>query len=142
MPLGSRQGVLQPGWASDQTEKHLPLAFINAPSSSAKRNATVAECRCLLPFGAALVREFDEGEPHRQTGRQLQELLIFSEVDSAQPYPAQEAVEACRRLAIIYTTLEEEARAKGDMVSWRSKPKLYLLHELIEFTSPEHGSPA
>ena len=69
-------------------------------------------------------------------------LWVVNEANSTQPYPTKDATEACTRdCCILYTTLEQEARAQDDMVPWRDKHDMHLLQELVEFTGPEHGNP-
>ena len=65
-------------------------------TSPAKLRAKAGECRALIPFGAALAKEFDNGDPHRCTVAHLMNHLEEISVlvtsvptrQSGQPRPA------------------------------------------------------
>jgi hypothetical protein len=115
----------------------------NDSTSPAKLRAKAAECRALIPFGAALAREFDNGDPHRRTVAHLMgHLQEISVLVTSVPYQAERAAQTCKRFALLYTALEKAALEQEDEVSWRSKPKLHLLQQLLEYTALEAGSPS
>jgi hypothetical protein len=58
------------------------------------------------------------------------------------PYQAEKTTQTCKRFALLYTALEREALEQEDSLSWRSKPKLHLLQERLEYIALEVGSPA
>jgi hypothetical protein len=117
--------------------------MVKAPGQPAKLRAKAAQCRYLLPFGAALAKEFSGGSEHRATVSNLmQYLLEVTMCMSTEPYDASRAATACRRFCLLYSALEKEALQNNNLSSWRCKPKLHLFQELIEYTSPEAGSPS
>ena len=112
-------------------------------TSPAKLRAKAAECRGLIPFGAALAKEFHNGDPHRLiVAHLMNHLEEISVLVTYVPYQAEMTTQTCKRFALLYTALEREALEQGDSVSWRTKPKLHLLQELLEYTALEAGSPS
>ena len=57
------------------------------------------------------------------------------------PYQAERTTQTCKRFALLYTTLEREALEQEDSLSWRRKPKLHLLQELLDYTALESWFP-
>lgn len=112
-------------------------------TTPAKLRAKAGECRVLIPFGAALAKEFDNGDPHRRTVAHLMHHLEeISVLVTSVPYQAGRTAQTCKRFALLYTALEKEAMEQEDLLSWRSKPKLHLAQELLEYTALEAGSPS
>ena len=68
-------------------------------------------------------------------------LLKLTLMNNAKPNPASEAADLSRKVALLCTGLETEAVANGNTYSWRVKPKLHLMQELIEYQSQQSGSP-
>jgi hypothetical protein len=90
-------------------------------ANPAKLKAKAAECRGLIPFGAALAKEFHNGDPHRLiVAHLMHHLEEISVLVTAVPYQTERATQTCKRFALLYTTLEREALAQGDSVSWRT----------------------
>ena len=109
--------------------------MVKAPGQPAKLRAKAAQCRYLLPFGAALAKEFSGGSEHRATVSNLMQYLLEVTVCiSTEPYDASRASAACRKFCLLYSALEKEALQNNNSSSWRCKPKLHLFQELIEYT--------
>ena len=47
----------------------------------------------------------------------------------------------CQKVALLLCGLEMEALSVGDCTRWRTKPKVHLMEELVEYQTVEHGSP-
>ena len=98
--------------------------------------------RYLLPFAARLAESFADMDQHWQTVAVLTESAVRLTLCSQErPYPKHEAAELPRKNALLYTGLERQAVATGDVTSWRVKPKLHLMRELIEYQCLEAGPP-
>ena len=90
-----------------------------------------------------MAKEFHTGEPHRLIVAHLMNYLEeISVLVTYVPYQAERTAQTCKRFALLYTALEREALEQGGSVSWRTKPKLHLLQELLDYTALEAGSPA
>ena len=48
---------------------------------------------------------------------------------------------ASKRFCLLYCALEHEAVAQGNQNSWRAKPKLHQLAELMQFSLQDSGTP-
>ena len=57
------------------------------------------------------------------------------------PYDGTEAASLSQRIALLLCGLEMEALSEGDCARWRTKPKVHLMEELIEYQTLEKGSP-
>ena len=68
-------------------------------------------------------------------------MLMLAQEVSAETYNKEKAVECCRRFCLLYCTLAEEALSRGQENIWQPKPKMHLLQELVEYQSPQWGSP-
>jgi hypothetical protein len=116
--------------------------MVKLPGQPPKLRSKAGECRYLVPFGALIAERFNDGNPHRHKVSQLMShLLVVQTCISNEPYNDQLASSACVKFCQLYASLEEEALAQGDELSWRCKPKLHMFQELIEFLGPEAGSP-
>ena len=116
--------------------------MIKQPGKKPKLRSKAGECRCLVPFGAELAKEYDDGSSHRNAINMLcQNLLQVQMCISTEPYQADVASAACSRLVQLHAALERMSLAKGDEFSWAVKPKLHMMEELICFVGLEFGSP-
>lgn len=116
--------------------------MVKQPGKGPKLRSKAGECRYLIPFAAKLAREFDDGSPHRNTVRLVcDNLEIMASCISTDPYDSAKASDACQRLRKLYVALETMSIANGDELSWKVKPKLHMLEELMCFIGPEFGSP-
>ena len=71
-------------------------------TSPAKLRAKAGECRALIPFGAALAKEFDNGDPHRCTVAHLMNHLEeISVLVTSVPYQAERTAQTCKRFALL-----------------------------------------
>jgi hypothetical protein len=112
-------------------------------TSPAKLRTKAGECRALIPFGAALAKELENGDPHRcAVAHLMNHLEEISVLVTYVPYQAERTAQTCKRFALLYTALEKEAWDHEDSLAWRIKPKLHLLQELLEYTALDAGSPS
>jgi hypothetical protein len=103
-------------------------------SGKKKLRAKAAETRHLLPFGYLLACEYADGNEHMAAVSVLFEnLLDCLQCLGQQPFPHEKASSASRKFLAMCAALETEARAKGDFLSWRMKPKHHLFQELMEY---------
>ena len=73
-------------------------------TSPATLRAKAAERRALIPVGAALAKEFDNGDPHRCTFAHLMNRLEeISVLVTSVPYQAEKTAQTCKRFALLYT---------------------------------------
>ena len=120
---------------------NLTETMIKKDKSKPKLNAKGAECRYIIPFCAQLAQQFADKHVHYSTRAELfQHLVSLAHCISADAYAKDEAVAHCRKFCILYASLGEEAKAKGKDL-WQPKPKMHLLQELVEYQSPQWGSP-
>ena len=121
---------------------NLTEEMIKGQGKSPKQRGRAAQVRYLLPFAARLAESYADTDLHWQTvATLLDHLLKLTMMNKHRPYPATEAGELSRKIALLYTGLEHEALAKGDAVSWRCKPKVHLMEELIEYQCVVAGAP-
>ena len=119
----------------------LTIEMLKLPGKGPKLRSKAAECRYLLPFGELVARECDDGSVRRTTITALMEhFLQLAITVSSVPYDSAAAVCACNKVCLLFTTLEDAAIATGDELSWRAKPKLHMMQELITFQGVEFGS--
>ena len=115
------------------TQGNLTEEMIKVPGTAPKQRGKAAQVRYLLPFAARLAESFADMDQHWQTVAVLTESAVLLTLCSQErPYPKHEAADLPRKLALLYTGLERKAVANGDVTSWRVKPKLHLMQELIE----------
>ena len=120
---------------------NLTVEMLKLPGKGPKLRSKAAECRYLLPFGAIVARECDDGSVRRKTIRNLMDhFLQLAVIISSEPYDAPAAARHGRHVAQLFVALEDLARSAGDELSWRVKPKLHLFEELIQFMSFDLGS--
>ena len=122
----------------------LTCEMIKQPNKGPKLRAKAAETRHLIPFCAALAREFCGLDAHGRTRAGLFEHLhTLATHVAAHVYDHAAAIVSCRRVCALATALEAEMlRQDPRSKRWRVKPKLHLLQEMIEFTAPDRGSPS
>ena len=119
----------------------LTIEMLKLPGKGPKLRSKAGECRYLLPFGAVLARECDDGSIRRKTITNLMDnFLRLAVVVSTQPYDFAAACTACENVCRLYVALEQSALAAGDDLSWRVKPKLHMMQELIQHVGVEFGS--
>jgi hypothetical protein len=53
------------------------------------------------------------------------------------PYDGPAAASLSQRIALLLCGLEMEALSEGDCARWRTKPKVHLMEELIEYQTLE-----
>ena len=120
----------------------LTAEMIKAKGKSPKQRGRAAQVRYLLPLAAQLAEEHSHENGHWLTVAALTDALLrLTLMNNERPYPASQAADLSRRVALLYTGLEMEAVAKGNTYSWRVKPKLHLMQELIEYQCQQSGSP-
>ena len=119
--------------------------MIKAEKKAPKLRAKGAETRHLVPFGAILAKDLHAavGSAHSQAIQNILLLLLDIYMHmSLRPYQSKEVGDSCRRLCILYSSLTTEAEANGDDHSWRIKPKMHMMVELLEFQTEQlEGSP-
>ena len=114
----------------------------DAKGSKPKLRAKGAECRYLYHFAMELSATFANRDVHWGTIHELfKQLYELQTLISKVPYAAAAASDACRKFCVLYTTLGQEAIGNNKPLLWQAKPKLHLLQEMVEYMSPEHGSP-
>jgi len=114
----------------------------DAKGSKPKLRAKGAECRYLYHFAMELSATFANRDVHWGTIHELfKQLYELQTLISKVPYAAAAASDACRIFCVLYTTLGQEALGNNKPLLWQAKPKLHLLQEMVEYMSPEHGSP-
>ena len=107
-----------------------------------KQRGRAAQVRYLLPFAARLAESFsDEDEHWRTVSTVTNGLLKLTLMTNMRPYYAEAAANLCQRVALLLFGLEMEALHAGDTVRWRTKPKVHLMEELIEYQTVLHGAP-
>ena len=112
------------------------------PGQVPKQRGRAAQVRYLLPFAAKLAENYAHTSSHWQAVANMVDLLLkLTMMNKHSPYPAARAGELSRKIALLYTGLEHEALAQGDVLAWRCKPKVHLMQELIEYQSHAAGSP-
>ena len=119
----------------------LTIEMLKLPGKGPKLRSKAAECRYLLPFAAILARECDDGSPRRRTIKNMTErFLEMAIIVSTVPYDAAQAAACCKSVSSLLVALEDWSVSAGDSLSWRIKPKLHLMQELIEFIGIDYGS--
>ena len=77
---------------------------------------------------------------HWQTVALLTESALFLTLRiQERPYPEHDVSELPRQAALLYTGLERKGVANGDATSWRAKPKLHLMQELMSTYALKQG---
>jgi hypothetical protein len=121
---------------------NLTEEMIKGQGKPPKQRGRAAQVRYLLPFAARLAESYADTNSHWQTVAALLDYLLqLTMMNKHRPYPAAQAGELSRKIALLYTGLEHEAMAQGDVMSWRCKPKVHLMQELIEYQCLVAGSP-
>ena len=119
----------------------LTIEMIKLSGKPPKLRSKAAECRYVLPFAAIIARECDNGTVRRKTIANLMEnFLRLAVIICSEPYDSNAACVACENVCRLFVSLESFALASGDELSWRVKPKLHMLQELIQFIGVEFGS--
>ena len=102
------------------------------------------ESRYLLPILYELTAHWraDAGNRHSYTaGSAIKCLYELQLIISVAPYDKVKAAELSKNFCCLYTALEQEALAAGSNYAWRSKPKLHMLQQMVEYTADDWGSP-
>ncbi len=122
--------------------ENLSLEMIKEAKTPAKLRSKAAQCRYLVPFAAALAEEFGGPTEHRATVKHLLALLRqLYDCLHVEPFPVELGRTTCRKMCLLYSALEQEAFALGDTYSWRCKPKLHMVQELLEYCTASAGNP-
>ena len=108
---------------------NLTEEMIKVPGKAPTQRGKAAQVRYLLPFAARLAESFADMDQHWQTVAVLTESAVLLTLCSQErPYPKHEAADLPRKVALLYT-------------SWRVKPNLHLMQELIEYQRLEARAP-
>ena len=114
--------------------KGLTAEMLRVGRKAPKLRSKAAECRYLLPFGAALAAEMADGTEYRATVAAVaQKLLDLANLVAAEVFDAAACRSTCMRFCVLYCSLGARAAASGEDWKWRPKPKLHMLQELCEF---------
>ena len=117
--------------------------MIREPKNPLKLRCKAAECRGLVDFTASLAEMFSVGSEHRRTVAIVLQLLQgIVHKATAETYDPDGVAEDSKKFSCLYAGLEAGAKANGDNLSWRAKPKLHLMEELLEYASPYAGPPS
>jgi len=88
----------------------------------------------LLSFAARLAESFSDKDEHWRTVSTMTDgLLQLTSMNNMRPYDAEGASSLCQRVALLLLGLEMEALHAGATFRWRTKPKVHLMEELIEY---------
>ena len=121
---------------------NLTLEMIKARGKPPKLRGRAAQVRYLLPFAAQMAEMFaDESEHCRTLAIVTDTLLQLTLLNQTTPYQHEAAAGLSRQLALLLTGLEAEALLQGNDCNWRTKPKLHLMQELIEYQCFYSGAP-
>ena len=103
---------------------NLTEEMIKGQGRPPKQRGRAAQVRYLLPFAARLAESYADTNSHWQTVAALLDYLLqLTMMNKHRPYPAAQAGELSRKIALLYTGLEHEAMAQGDDMSWTCKPQ-------------------
>jgi hypothetical protein len=114
--------------------------MLRTGSKPPKLRSKAGEARYLYPFAAALAAEYTEGEYRRTVARLMQLLLKLAELVSSPTLQVHLIKDTSMRFALLYSALEQRGIAQGRDWSWRMKPKLHMLQELLEYQVEEMGA--
>ena len=88
-----------------------------------------------------LFRSAQESE-HWQTVANLADACLqLSLVNNQRQYDKVQAVQLSKKIALLFAALEQEQLGLGDPYRWRTKPKLHLMEEFVEYQSVQKGAP-
>lgn len=135
--------VKPPSKLDDLTEEMIKK---KGGSGKPKLRAKGGECRYLVPFCFELAAELAAAANtvHQTTVAKLFDYLHMLQRQVAgefHPFNPSDAADTCRKFCVLYSALQEESIAKGNILLWNQKPKLHLLQELMEYQTFEHGNP-
>ena len=121
----------------------LTVEMIKQTRKSPKLRAKGAETRHLVPFGVLLAQDMAEvrDDTHGNTVLKLASCpfdlyCLFA----TRPVDFRACADACRRLCLLYGSLNPKAKETQD--SWRVKPKFHMMCELCKHQIEEFGSPS
>ena len=116
--------------------------MIKDKKSAPRQRGRAAQVRYLLPFAARLAESFSSENEHWRTVATVTDLLLqLTLMNNTIPYDGPAAASISQRVALLLCGLEMEALSEGDCARWRTKPKVHLMEELIEYQTLEKGSP-
>ena len=121
----------------------LTLEMIKGQKKAPKLRAKGAETRHLVPFAVLLAEEMAQvrGDTHGITVLRIaSNLFDVYNIFSCEPFDAKECAESCRRLCLLYASMNPAAQDDPSQ-GWRVKPKFHMMCELCEYQAPEFGSP-
>ena len=120
----------------------LTLEMFEQSGKSPKLRSKGGECRHLVPFAASLAAELAHlGEHWARIHNCMRLLFDCAKHAACEPFQPQELARDCRKLCVLWKCLADEAERKGDMASWKQKPKVHLFQELCEYKAVMFGSP-
>jgi len=120
----------------------LTVEMIKEDGKPPRQRGRAAQVRYLLPFAAKLAEHLSEEGEHWRTLATVTDLLLqLTLMNNTRPYDGPRAAGMSQRIALLLCGLEKEALANGDLVRWRTKPKIHLMEELIEYQTIELGAP-
>jgi len=120
----------------------LTTEMIKEDNKPPRQKGRAAQVRYLLPFAAKLAEHFSGENEHWMTLATVTDLLLqLTLLNNTRPYDGPKAAGMSQRIALLLCGLEMEALANGDLVRWRTKPKIHLMEELIEYQTIELGAP-
>ena len=120
----------------------LTVEMIKRQKKAPKLKAKGAETRHLVPFGVLLAIEMQKvrKDTHANIVLKVAEGLFgLYELFSVRPVPHQAIADGCRRLCLLYSSLNPGAADTQD--PWRVKPKFHMMCELCEYQAEYAGSP-
>ena len=110
--------------------------------STPKLKAKGGETRALLGFGVLLAQELHGLHDSVHTKMVLDLMMDLQGIYKLmyKDFVPQEAARLSTQVAYTYTKLEDEAK-RANKMAWRTKPKLHMMQELLEYQSFELGNP-
>jgi hypothetical protein len=121
----------------------LTQEMIQVSTKKPKLRAKGGETRYLVPFAAALARDFAHLSPHwTAVSSMLQLLLAIMENMASAAFDASKVAALSRKFCVLLAALEREADLLQNPKAWRMKPKAHLMQEMLEFASFYVGNPS
>ena len=123
---------------------NLTLEMFERAKQAPKLRAKGGETRYLVPFAEALSAELAQqhkGEHWTTVASLCSHLHACAKAIADQPFQAEKLQDHSKRMCVLWSALESEARALGSDTNWRVKPKAHLFQELCQYVCITHGSP-
>jgi hypothetical protein len=118
----------------------LTVEMLKLPGKGPKLRSKAAECRYLLPYAHFIAHQASDDSPHWKMICMLADnFLELAITMSVEPYDFRKAATLSRMVSSLAVSLEAEALSKNDENSWRVKPKLHMMQELLEYIGPDLG---